>query len=285
MIKVNYLLFISFFILLEACSYSNNSRNLLNHIDYRMMKSYKIGSGNLLATYNLGKFIEENYIYAGDFVRIANEHSYNRNFLKEFDIKYNQFRSSNFLCKEINKKVRRVKSLLIKLNSKYNFFSFEEVNILQKIKTREEPLNPLSSLIKLNEFTNFIPLMLPEYKPVITSMYGLRKHPRFNKEIFHKGIDMQSNKLHYIYSSAEGVVVNIGEMRGYGKYIDIEHLYKFKTRYAHLKKISVKLKQKVLRGQKIGIQGNTGNSKGNHLHYEILLRSRPIDPLNFILHN
>jgi murein DD-endopeptidase MepM/ murein hydrolase activator NlpD len=70
---------------------------------------------------------------------------------------------------------------------------------------------------------------------------------------------------------------------GYGIHIDVDHGYGFVTKYAHLSKLKVKPGQKIKRGQVIGLSGNTGQSAGPHLHYEVVRDGRKINPVNHLI--
>ncbi|GEM_PF-4566361 len=135
---------------------------------------------------------------------------------------------------------------------------------------------------------------LPIGKPTqdgyrITSTYGLRESPfhrGHNNVVLHAGIDMVL-KNDDVLASADGVVVFAGVKHGYGKCIDIEHMRKggigsIITHYAHLDKINVARGQVVKAGEKIGVQGNTGMSTGKHLHYEVRVNNKTINPYKFL---
>ncbi len=98
----------------------------------------------------------------------------------------------------------------------------------------------------------------------------------------HYGTDFAAAHGTPIYSTADGVVVHAGWGSGYGKLIKIKHDFGIETRYAHLSKIRVKVGQRVSRGQRIGDMGNTGRSTGTHLHYEVRVNGKPINPMNYI---
>ena len=117
----------------------------------------------------------------------------------------------------------------------------------------------------------------------ISSKFGYRKHPINKKWTFHEGIDISATKKTEVYSTSDGIIENIYWVNtGYGNRVVINHKNGYKTVYAHLNSITVKKGQYVKRNHKIGYVGNTGSSTNNHLHYEILLNNRPVDPLNYI---
>ncbi|MFY0618182.1 DUF5930 domain-containing protein [Shimia sp.] len=98
----------------------------------------------------------------------------------------------------------------------------------------------------------------------------------------HKGTDFAARYGTPIHATAEGVVTHAGWLSGYGRLIKIKHDHGIETRYAHLAKISVKVGQRVNRGDRIGDMGNSGRSTGTHLHYEVRVNGRAINPMKFI---
>jgi len=98
----------------------------------------------------------------------------------------------------------------------------------------------------------------------------------------HKGTDFAAPHGTPIYSTADGVVVHAGWQSGYGKLVKIQHEFGIETRYAHQSKIRVKVGQRVSRGDRIGDMGNTGRSTGTHLHYEVRVGGRAVNPMTYI---
>ena len=98
----------------------------------------------------------------------------------------------------------------------------------------------------------------------------------------HEGIDMAGPVGTAIFSTGDGVVTFAGWQSGYGNLIKIRHELGTETRYGHLSKIRVKVGQKVSRGSRIGDMGNTGRSTGSHLHYEVRVNGRAVNPMSFI---
>lgn len=126
---------------------------------------------------------------------------------------------------------------------------------------------------------------VPLGKPVknqITSRFGPRKDPVNHKRGFHEGIDFKGKTGDNIYVTGAGVVTKAFRNGSYGNFIEIDHKNGYKTTYAHLKKFTVAVGDKVKRGQLIGQIGNTGRSTGPHLHYELLYRGKPVNPLKFM---
>ena len=85
-----------------------------------------------------------------------------------------------------------------------------------------------------------------------------------------------------IYATADGVVTHAGWDSGYGRQVTIRHDFGVSTLYGHLSDIDVSVGQRVSRGDHIGDMGNSGRSTGTHLHYEVHLNGRPVNPMTFI---
>lgn len=98
----------------------------------------------------------------------------------------------------------------------------------------------------------------------------------------HEGLDMAGPVGTSIYAPGDGVVVFAGRQGAYGNLIKIQHELGVETRYAHLSRIRVKKGQRVSQGELIGDMGNTGRSTGPHLHYEVRMNGRAVDPMSFI---
>ena len=116
----------------------------------------------------------------------------------------------------------------------------------------------------------------------VASGFGYRIDPVYKTKKMHAGMDFTAPKGTEIYTTGNGTVVGIKKSnRGYGNHVTIDHGYGYKTLYAHMNKIIVRLGQKVKRGEVIGYVGNTGKSLGPHLHYEVIKNGRKINPVNF----
>lgn len=127
-----------------------------------------------------------------------------------------------------------------------------------------------------------LPLAAPLNSYYITSSFGKRKDPMNNRWAAHYGLDLGAPLHSSVYATAPGVVTYAGWKGRYGRFIEIDHGAGLKTRFAHLAKVLVKKGQKVDYRQKIGQLGNSGRSTGAHLHYEVVFKGAPRDPMNFI---
>jgi len=124
---------------------------------------------------------------------------------------------------------------------------------------------------------------LPIQAPVlaehhVSSGFGLRRDPFTRALSRHEGVDFVAPTGTPVVSTAPGRVVQAGYRGAYGYMVDVEHEWGFTTRYAHLRRILVKVGDEVEVGQTVGLLGNTGRSTGPHLHYEVRFRDRPIPP-------
>lgn len=115
-----------------------------------------------------------------------------------------------------------------------------------------------------------------------TSGFGTRKDPKTGGRRMHNGTDMAGPRGTPIVSPGDGVVTFAGRQSGFGNLIKIKHAQGFETYFAHLNKMHVKTGQKVSRGMRIGDMGTTGRSTGVHLHYEIRINGRPVNPMTYI---
>jgi len=129
---------------------------------------------------------------------------------------------------------------------------------------------------------NYIPLKSPMDYYYISSKYGYRKDPITKKKRFHPGIDLAGTWHEDVLAPADGTVFFAGTNGGYGKMVKIKHKFGIVTTYGHLQKILVRKGQKVTIGNRIGKMGTTGRSTGQHLHYEIWVNKKHVDPFIFI---
>jgi murein DD-endopeptidase MepM/ murein hydrolase activator NlpD len=98
----------------------------------------------------------------------------------------------------------------------------------------------------------------------------------------HNGTDFAAAIGTPIYAPADGVVTFAGWSSGYGRLVKIQHAFGIETRYAHQNRIRVEVGQRLSRGDRIGDIGNSGRSTGPHLHYEIRVGARPVNPMIYI---
>lgn len=116
----------------------------------------------------------------------------------------------------------------------------------------------------------------------LSSVFGMRKSPFTGRRKMHEGLDIAARTGAPIFATADGIVSRVETQAGYGKVVYVEHGYGYTTLYGHNSKIFVKVGQRVKRGEKISAMGNTGQSTGPHLHYEVRLNGVPLNPKKFL---
>jgi murein DD-endopeptidase MepM/ murein hydrolase activator NlpD len=131
-------------------------------------------------------------------------------------------------------------------------------------------------------------IAIPSDKPVqadvtFTSGYGVRSDPFHAGAAMHPGIDLAGTYGTPIYATADGTVLRAGwNNGGYGNMVEIDHGRGISTRYGHMSAVLVQAGDHVTRGEQIGRMGSTGRSTGNHLHYEVRIDGRPVNPIPFM---
>jgi murein DD-endopeptidase MepM/ murein hydrolase activator NlpD len=129
-----------------------------------------------------------------------------------------------------------------------------------------------------------IPAIHPvhEAKLAFSSYFGVRSDPFNGSAAMHAGVDIPGPVGTPVYATADGIIDRAGRAGGYGNLVEIDHGKGIQTRYGHLSKILVGQNQRVKRGQEIGLMGSTGRSTGSHLHYEVRIDGRAVNPIPFL---
>ena len=127
-----------------------------------------------------------------------------------------------------------------------------------------------------------IPALVPVKNYRHTSGFGRRYDPFNGRAAMHAGLDMAGSHGEPIYASASGKVVQAGVASGYGKMVELDHGKGIETRYGHMSAVLVKPGETVRQGQIIGRMGSTGRSTGTHLHYEVRVDGRAVNPRPFL---
>ncbi|HHG90413.1 MAG TPA: M23 family metallopeptidase [Devosia sp.] len=119
----------------------------------------------------------------------------------------------------------------------------------------------------------------------LRSRFGMRVHPIFKTRKLHSGVDLAAPRGTPVYASGDAVVKRAQWVSGYGRFVELQHANGYTTRYAHMNRIAdgIVAGGTVRQGQIIGYVGTTGNSTGNHLHFEVRINSNPVDPLSIQL--
>jgi len=142
--------------------------------------------------------------------------------------------------------------------------------------------NQVEYLMILEKLTKTLPLSKPMKHYYISSGFGHRIDPMTRRLTPHRGLDFVGSFQAKIISPSPGKVVLARRFSDYGNAIVIDHGNGVTTRYGHLSKIKVQEGQRVVMGEVIGLQGSTGRSTGNHLHYEVRYKNVPLNPKRFL---
>ena len=138
--------------------------------------------------------------------------------------------------------------------------------------------------IRMENIPAIQPVMNKDLKRV-ASGYGMRIDPVYHVRKFHQGMDFTAPMGTEVFATGNAKVDFAGWKQGYGNTVILDHGYGYKTLYAHLYKILVRKGQKVRRSDIIALVGNTGKSTGPHLHYEVRLNNKPVDPRNYYFYD
>ncbi|MDQ7071426.1 MAG: DUF5930 domain-containing protein [Rhodobacterales bacterium] len=115
-----------------------------------------------------------------------------------------------------------------------------------------------------------------------SSNFGYRRDPKTGGRRMHSGVDFAGPVGTPLYATADGIVTHAGWSSGYGRLVKIQHEFGIETRYAHQSRILVKVGQRVSRGERIGDMGASGRVTGPHLHYEVRIGGKAVNPMIYI---
>lgn len=170
--------------------------------------------------------------------------------------------------------------------------TYKQIDKLQrKASIQNQSFDEIMQLAKDNsERLSSLPAIQPIQNPDHTRLasgYGMRINPFHKARVMHSGIDFAAPRGTPVYATGNGEVSLIKDksalQTGYGNYVEIDHGFGYKTKYAHLSKIDVRNGQQVKRGDVIGYVGSSGGSVAPHLHYEVIKDDNKIDPINFLM--
>ena len=140
-------------------------------------------------------------------------------------------------------------------------------------------------LDSIEQGTIAIPSTQPVKGTALTSGYGVRSDPFRGRAAMHAGIDLAAPLGTPIYATADAIVQRSEWANGYGNLVELSHGRGIQTRYGHLSKSLVKAGQRVKRGDLIALMGSTGRSTGSHLHYEVRIDGKAVNPIPFMQSN
>jgi len=156
--------------------------------------------------------------------------------------------------------------------------------IVQEIRLRTESLEDLVGAMQAVQARDSVlsrtPALWPSVHPQarLSSSFGYRRDPFTGAIRHHDGLDVSAPSGTPVLATADGTVVFAGWDTYYGNLVKIDHGNNLETWYAHMRKLGVHSGQQVRRGDKLGTVGSTGRSTGAHIHYEVRLKDRPVDP-------
>ena len=159
----------------------------------------------------------------------------------------------------------------------------EDLDHLATSVAEEGPrLRKLTELIsRLGKIMNALPLRWP-VRGTVNSEYGMRRSPWSGKPEHHGGLDIGAAAGTPVKSPAPGTVIVASAGGGFGKHVKLDHGNGVRSLYGHLSKIDVKAGQRVEKDQVLGLVGSTGRSTGPHLHYELRVEGKRVDPRRFL---
>ena len=155
-------------------------------------------------------------------------------------------------------------------------------NMEKRVYVQSKSFDDVSTLQRsAGDLASHIPALSPldptTYR--LSSSFGYRVHPVLGYRKRHTGMDFACPPGNPIYVSGGGVVVKVAHDRGgYGNHVEVDHGFGYKTRYAHMSRIDVKLGQRLERGDCLGLTGRSGLVSGPHLHYEVMYRKEYVNP-------
>ena len=156
-------------------------------------------------------------------------------------------------------------------------------HVFEKFQDRSDRLMTLSQdLQSLQALLDCAPLAPPVDYYNLTSKYGNRRDPFTKKPDWHEGVDLGAWPGTRVRATAPGVVTHAGYKGGFGRFVLIDHGCGIETAYGHLKKIYVKKGDNLDYRDTLGEVGSTGRSTGPHVHYEVRIKGKPVDPYQFI---
>jgi murein DD-endopeptidase MepM/ murein hydrolase activator NlpD len=223
---------------------------------------------------------------------------------KENDELRANLKKSEFLAKKLNRKISALTRLSARLKAVSGMPSLARKHQLEaqigmggvtlgqtndpgqlavlehRAEMLEQNLKVLQSYIQTEK-----PFSTPSLIPTegfISSSFGARLSPFTNLPDFHQGIDISGSYGTPVIATAQGKIVMAGYFGSFGLTVQIEHENGITTLFGHLAKIYVKTGDEVVRGQKIGLMGNTGMSTGPHLHYEVRINELPVNPKPYL---
>ena len=187
----------------------------------------------------------------------------------------------------LSKKRGGIEAPSMPLNVKFDSLEFKDLFVqLSDIKNKSgNQAEELQGLLETLQLYRLRLASTPSISPVsgwVSSLYGMRASPITGQNRMHQGLDIAAPLGTPIRTAANGTVARVGFADDYGNYAEISHGHGIISRYAHAKSIAVHVGQVVKKGDLIGEVGATGRTTGPHLHYEVVMNGRKVNPATFI---
>lgn len=148
---------------------------------------------------------------------------------------------------------------------------------------KESLTEAADSLAAHRDLLESTPSILPTSGLLTSGFSRARLHPIHHRELPHEGVDIAAPRGTPIMAAAKGRVALAGRRAGYGLVVEIDHGYGYSTLYGHASQIRARVGQQVQRGEVIALVGSTGIATSPHLHYEVRVGGRPVNPLNYVI--
>lgn len=277
----------------ELSEAENRIRYESKNLKLRIREVYKSGSGGFLdilfASRSMSDFINRTYYFgrliSRDFELIENI----RQQVDAIKSARLQLESANREIKDnvsvIETEKREIARASIEKQRAYQFLRSRRREYESRIRELEASSLEIEQFIKKRGRSNAVSSGRLG-RPItgrIVSRFGYRRHPLWGGSHLHTGIDIAAPYGKPIMSADSGEVIYSGWWDGYGKAVVIDHGKGYTTVYGHMSRIYMQVGQKVDKNQVIGLVGSTGFSTGPHLHFEIRINGRPVDPQDYLI--
>lgn len=278
---MRYILYFLIIGIITSCSTTRLSNSKIKErkkLETQIAKDYSKDYAKIIIKYDLLGLSRKRCIISDLYSDVYNSKVSVFHYKKKINSAYYKYKNLN---NNINRNLHiRLKILAERYNKLANILNLPSKKFNPKPGSTSKLLQVAK---KFHSQFRSVPIIHPVKKYSVTSNFGYRTHPILKRKRYHNGIDLISKFNHnLIYATNEGKVTFAGKQGGYGNVIKIDHGNGVSTLYAHLSKMYVKKGAFVEAGHEIGVMGKTGRVTNTHLHYEILINNRPIDPKIFI---
>ena len=274
----------------EAETLQDKDRSFLHERDQYLRKYHEMALQQKLFKRHLVTLMERSKLQEDDKSFFMDESELSEIAAQELDIEGEQYvqlqneknrRTMKFLNFETTLKIAQGKE------QEEGFYFHPEVNLYRKLRLdiaqTTDAVARLNRLIKERETVQgALPYGWPVGGGHFTSLFGPRISPFGTTKDFHTGVDLADGIGTPIYAGADGRVATCGYSGGYGLTVRLNHSFGFQTLYGHMSSSAVNCGQYVKKGQLIGRVGMTGRTTGPHLHYEVRILDRPVNPMPYL---